>query len=557
MEPGKSLPKGSQPKRRRRRGGKKNPAETKTASAVLKQPKTALQEKPVDAPLSPSEVSAMKQHFEFLKRHRKVLRLSLNAQEDLLLNGVKAPSHRGICRHLLGKLDKGRVLSAAERLGPVERTRMLEGIVRFSADVTYLLLYLESVKESAAQQEATGALNTALAQLDFDAISPAQMCKVLDLIVELFTDEQRPQILFGLLRSASFRKIFDSSSEGLPDELAGVLLPLRAAEAVVLHDRPNPCSVQDLRVGIQHMIQAPRAPLCAYPASVRARLFSLAVEATRGGAASSGQGLTALLESFSRDPREHSAAGMKMGVWLLAASREKDAKRLLSALSKAHPKASDAARWLSALDKERLGRLFFLGRSPSKLPPMRFVEAFDPICGAPVFVASGSEEHSGIIESLAAIYERSAGTGVPTVIRSETGKRPHLVLRREAGVGTRGDQEGRKFTEDGFRNACRDIATAMDRLGRVAISLAGLEPWRLGKDAGGRRWILDLSGASMAGSVELDTIGAASSQNTKVLKAWLLKLAHSSTAYLPSPEWLTAVDGASDCPALVRAVYRH
>ncbi|MEE8201438.1 MAG: hypothetical protein V3R29_09755, partial [Candidatus Acidoferrales bacterium] len=63
-------------------------------------------------------MAALREHFRFLRENRKELRLKVNAAEDLLLNGVREPTHRGVCQHLLGKVERGAVLSAAERLAP-------------------------------------------------------------------------------------------------------------------------------------------------------------------------------------------------------------------------------------------------------------------------------------------------------------------------------------------------------------------------------------------------------------------------------------------------------
>ena len=61
----------------------------------------------------------MRLHFRFLKEYRKVLRLRVNAAEDLLLNGKRAPTHRGVCQHLLAKIDRARVVGATQQLEPV------------------------------------------------------------------------------------------------------------------------------------------------------------------------------------------------------------------------------------------------------------------------------------------------------------------------------------------------------------------------------------------------------------------------------------------------------
>ena len=127
-----------------------------------------LSDKPVEEPLGPEEVAAMKQHFAFLLKYRKVLRLKLNAAEDLLVNGAKDPAHRGVCLHLLGKVDRAMVNGALTRLDtPEARTRFTEGVVRFSSDVALTLSYLESLSESSSRDEASAALSMGFERIDF------------------------------------------------------------------------------------------------------------------------------------------------------------------------------------------------------------------------------------------------------------------------------------------------------------------------------------------------------------------------------------------------------
>ncbi len=524
----------------------------------------------------------MKQHFQFLKRHRKVLRLTLNAQEDLLLNGTREPTRRGVCQHLLGKLDKARVLSAVERLPPAEATQLLEGIVRFSTDVAFLLLYLECVQKSAAQKEATSALGVALGQLDFGEISEAHMRKVLQLIAQTFSAEQIPPILFGLLRNANFRHLFDSSQDGLPKELAQAVLPLRAAHAVVLQDRPNPCSLDDLRAGVRLLVQAPRAALIAHPPAVRERLFALALDAAHGMSPPPIEALHVLLDSLQGDERTMSHHAMDLAIWLLVEGKDREAKRLLTKVGEMHPKFKEPGRWLRALGQERSAGLLVLGRpprasrrqsseasasgsvsgapsgppsGPPSVPPAgpSFVEGFSLNKGCPVYVTFGQAGDADKLDELARVYERCSVPGVAGLVErvgASAGGRPYLAVRRPARLLGKAGKELHGQEELGFRNLCRDMATAVSLLTARGVELAGLEPRRVGIDPNGRFWLIDLSGAKLV-STEL-----AEEKNRSLLRDWLLLLASRATRHLPTAAWVAAVRAAPTCEALASCIDR-
>jgi len=101
--------------------------------------------------LDAAEVAEMKEHLAFLRRYKDLLRLKLNAAEDLLVNGQRDPSERGVCHHLLAKVDRG-VIEAAVQREPLRsdagaRARMLAGAIRLTADVGVLLAYLETLAQ--------------------------------------------------------------------------------------------------------------------------------------------------------------------------------------------------------------------------------------------------------------------------------------------------------------------------------------------------------------------------------------------------------------------------
>jgi hypothetical protein len=235
----------------------------------------------VEEPLTPSEVAALREHFRFLREHRRELKLKVNAAEDLLLNGVREPTHRGVCQHLLGKVERGAVLSASERLEPAKAAKLLAGIIRFSADIEYVLLFLEKIKLSSPPGEATAALSQGLQRIDFDKVSATQMRRVLNLSCELFAERERPTLLLGMLESRSFRDAFDRSISGLPESLSHLVLPLRAAQAVVLHGKKNPFDSATLEEGVHLLMDVGDRILLRHALEVRQRLFRFGLQAAR------------------------------------------------------------------------------------------------------------------------------------------------------------------------------------------------------------------------------------------------------------------------------------
>lgn len=539
--------------RRRRRAPKKaQPPPQPDPVRVIRESKTPLQEKPVDVPLSPREIAAMKTHFGFLKRHRKLLKLSFNATEDLLVNGTREPTHRGVCQHLLGKLDKARVLSAVERLSPLEARPLLEGIVRFSPDVAYLLLYVEAVERSGAQKEATAVLSATLAQLDYDEVSEAQMRRVLQLLVRVFSKEQRPQILFGLLRNAKFRNLFDESQSGLPSDLAGEVLPLRAAQAVVLQDRPNPCGLEHLRMGVAVLLQNPKAVLLGYSPKARERLLSLALGGTPAASKVPLASLQALVNSLDHDDRTRADKQLGIAIWLLASGNAREAERVLNELGKSHPKFAEPAHWLRALKSAEDDDLLIL-RGPRggarETEGIRWCEGYSLARRTPAYITRGAGPEDAVrLSNLSKLYQAGSSGSVARLLRFKDGERPALAIERRGRLLLPTAPGLRRLERPAFHAACRDVAQSVASVSARGIALQGLEPTRLAFDAGGRLWLVDLFGATQTPPE------SASSHNTELLQKWLLRLAERSMNYLPDAGWVAAVKDATDCDALAACV---
>mgnify|MGYP001445263769 CR=1 FL=1 len=85
----------------------------------------------------------------------KVLRLKVNNKEDLLITGAKKPEHRGVCLHLLKKVDAKSIAHALGLMRDAEsKTRFLGSVIRFYPDLPNVLLYLESLSASVPRDEA-------------------------------------------------------------------------------------------------------------------------------------------------------------------------------------------------------------------------------------------------------------------------------------------------------------------------------------------------------------------------------------------------------------------
>ena len=444
----------------------------------------------------------MRGHFRFLKDHRKVLNLKVNATEDLLLNGAREPTHRGVCQHLLDKVERSRVEAVVQRLEPPARVRLLEGIIGFSPDVAYLLLYLESLRD-AARDEATPALSAALKRLDFAAVSPAQMRRVLDLIVELHDARDRPQLMFSLLQSATFRSAFDSSAESLPEGLADVVVPLRAVHAVVLRDKKNPFDAAALGRGVEMLLSGREKVLRAQPLAIRQRLFDAGIELSEDRACA--PGLRALADSFPADERAASESKLRLAGWLLARGLEQDARAVLTALRREHPGFKRPARWLAALEGPRVGGIGLTEAAEGRRSRGRDWWQSGVLLSRqlPVWVCVAKPEDGARVAQAVQLSRSVAVPGVAAVLESGTTREgaPYFATRRlgrganelilaqgalarerRAGIVWRGSADTRRSCGCGCRAAGRSLSSL--RRGRFRAPLASRPD---GRSEGGAR----------------------------------------------------------------------
>ena len=342
-------------RRRRRRGG--NPRQPKAATAPLETPRLR-REQGTETPLSPAEVRVMREHLRLLQRYKKLLGLSLNAKEDLLINGAAAPEHRGVCLHLLGKVDRASVQRALDRLpNAADRSRLLAGVVRFSEDQGILLQWLESLPDSASRTAAAGALSMALDRLDWDGMSAARMERLLEVLATVFTEpHERADVVFGLLHSPSFRSTFEQAEDRLPKPLATVFGPLRAAYDAVVAGTPGNHSHGLVRKGTAMLLSAPEAALLAKPAGVRERLLRAALAAPPADE-DADRAAGALLESFSSSKALYRTLSLERIGELLRRHADSRAQWQLKRLRTAQPDCVEAKELTLALAAPRLGRV--------------------------------------------------------------------------------------------------------------------------------------------------------------------------------------------------------
>ncbi|MEZ4222044.1 MAG: hypothetical protein R3B13_14010 [Polyangiaceae bacterium] len=482
---------------RRRRRGRKRPEQSKESAAIVIERARAVDtSKPADEPLSAEEAAEMREHFRFLRDNRKLLQLRLNAAEDLLINGAREPEHRGVCQHLLSKVDRARVESVVPRLDPAARSRFLAGVVRLCPDVPYLLLYLESVKESASQADATAALTRALHHIDFSQISAAQMRRLLDLIAELFDERDRPQLLFGLLRSTSFRDAFDRSAEALPSALADSFVPLRAVHAVVLRGKRNPHDAAALAQGAAILLGARDTVLRSHGLEAKRRLLELGLS-LRDHAEEVASGLATLAKSLPEEAHERSEAQLRVAGYLLSVNREAAARRLLERLRRDAPGFKRPQRWLDALSAPRFGRYAAIEQKGESRRGSRFVSAVSLRTQQLVWLCTGDAADAESFDALAPSREQMALPGVLPLLeveRTAEGVPYFVVPKRGRGAYECIKKDG--ISAQDASTVCEDAVALLMALAQRGIELPDVRLDRFAIDSG-RLWLRDWRGAAV------------------------------------------------------------
>ena len=211
--------------------------------------------------------------------------MSLNAAEDLLVNGARVPDDRGVLKHLFAKVDR-QVIQAALSREPLSSDRSLRsvflaGIVRLRPSFDSLVAYLETVAED-DRRAAAEAFGLTVDRLPFDDASAARLDQLLELMDGRFQGHDHTQAVLGLLERA--HGPLTEHRAALDPARWRRIEPLVAAHAVVVRGEPLPES-EDGRTlvgdGVARWLAAPPAVLRSYPEKLRWRLAEHAVKAAR------------------------------------------------------------------------------------------------------------------------------------------------------------------------------------------------------------------------------------------------------------------------------------
>jgi hypothetical protein len=540
---------GRQRRRRRRSQSKSQPSKAKaspvpvSAATVIAEARAPSLDKSPEAPMSAAEVARMKVTLRFLREHRHTLKLKVNAAEDLLLNGRREPTDRGLCRHLLSKLERSRVVAAAERMPPAQATEFLAGIVRFAPEVAYLVEFLRSVKASAHPRQAAAALTQALERVDFAETSAAQMRDLLQLVVDVFPASELPVFVFSLLSEAAFRTAFDRSSEGLPSSLAELLVPLRGLHASLARRggrrSEQRLSLEQVREGALLMLGASRESLDELSEVVRRQLLEAGADALgRGAGRASNQVLAeSLLGLFAslefRDPALRSEVVRGLASALLRAGVESVAVELLRAELGTLSDARWAQHWLSALGGLRVGELALeRRRHPRRRRQGRGRDAEAASPGAPESEAAPPDESegdsahasasgdarpeadrwqrafhiptqrevlvrfddaSGGVRAHAELRRRVLLPGVaPVVVEALASDRPHLALAWQGPPLPRRLSTLRRDSWELVLSWCREACLLLGGLAAQGFALPDAGLARFSSDESDRLWLVDL-----------------------------------------------------------------
>lgn len=512
---GMTPPADSRPKPRRPKRHAKGPAPLPSPLQVLAQARRVPQDSPtVEEPLTPQEIARLKVHFRFLKEHRNLLKLRVNATEDLLLNGVREPSHRGVCQHLLAKVERSRVLTVSQTLPPAEAVRLLGGIIRFAPEMGYILRYLECVKQTASQAQAGAAVTEALKQIEFSELSAAQMRQLVALIADVFAERDLPIFLFTLLYDGPFRTALDRSLDGFPEVLARMVRPLRAVHEAIastssdsLRDRDRrrtaSADVQALKAGVELLLDVNPLSLAELAEPVRRRLFYLGCETLRSQPLARIDTLQQLLTSLSFPQAvEQVSASVSLVGALLAAGEELAAKKLIDRVRKPEDTGSMLARWRVALDAPRVGTVAIDSSRSNREhpPPGRWTRGWHVPTQSNVLVRYGELAEQRAYAELIAIWRRLLVPGVARIVaaNSEPNRRPYIAVELPGSPLNREAQKGSRIEERLRLRWAVELCALLCALAQQGALIADSELYRFNTDQEGRLWLVDLWGLCSA-----------------------------------------------------------
>ena len=418
----------------RRRGGGDHPSASRAPAAVVPEVSRLAATTSGSDRLEATEVAEMREHLSFLRRYKDLLRLRLNAAEDLLVNGQREPSERGVCHHLLAKVERGVIEAAVQReplrSDPAARARMLAGAIRLTADVGILLAYLETLALVRSRAEAAAAFGEVVRRIDFESLSPTRLARLLQVLIATFVDHERVQVLFNLLGSEPFRRAFDAAAATLPPEVTDAFAPLRAVHRRLLEDPAAPEAPTLLARGMEQVLSAPDPVLRAYPEGLRAGLLELALR-PETPLALADRAAAALLATLPRAGRTYPRLALRRAAQLLERHADDRARVVLDDLHRTRPDVGAAVRWRAALDARRLGRVALAGELPARgrLAPAFWLDGQRPVwlrtAATPEgerLAAEARQQAALALPAVAPVVEHGVASAIPYVAVSGPGR---------------------------------------------------------------------------------------------------------------------------------------
>lgn len=345
-------PKGaSAPDKKKRRGRRRRRTQ---ATAPLEKKAVLDLSRPSDEQLSTEELEEVQAHLRFLNRFKRSLRLSLNATEDLLVNGARPPTERGVVKHLFGKVDRQIVDQALAR-APLStdkalRASFLAGVVRLHPTHASLLAYLDAIRETADRRDAVRAFALTVDRMQFGEASNAELAELVALVARTFDGADRTRAYLGLLASKTFRAAWTGTRAEVAPEIAESIAPLEAAYDVVAEEAPlaeeDKARVRLVTRGLDAWLDAPPAILASYPDALRARLAKTALDVASNAPSENLVRLIATLDPKSDVYRD---TAMRFASRLARTGQAAQAAKVLKPVAAARPRDTELSRVAEAL----------------------------------------------------------------------------------------------------------------------------------------------------------------------------------------------------------------
>ena len=411
------------PQRKRRRGKKKR----NNLEPIRRRTQLDLN-KPSDVELTAAEQSEMLQHLKFIRRFKGALRLSLNANEDLLVNQVKAPTDRGVCKHLLAKVDGPAIDRALARdslkTNHPERARFLAGVVRLRPSLSILLSYLETLSTIDERRDAAQGFALTVNTIDFSQVTESQVTRILTDLKTLFEPHDLIQSFFGLMDSPDFREALASVRGNIPGELYTTYQSLEAAYRFVIEGQV-PTENEDwevLQQGIGDLLKVPKNILRTFPLPARRKIVELASSGSLNNffekqpeqkkAALSTTRF--LFESLPKDDSAVAALRRQQFEQLLRSKHFAEGEKLLAQMARQGDNGGWVKKRREALSWHHLDDYFINGGIPEHSIELR--EALWTEHNAFVWMLTGPVDHAGELSARANLQSKLTVAGLSTVL---------------------------------------------------------------------------------------------------------------------------------------------